>query len=87
MESVIETYITKLDRIYEDVQEELLTALDNHPPFNSAHEGFAVLMEEFEELKVEVFMKEKFRDNEAMRNEAVQVAAMAMRFIIEVCDA
>lgn len=54
---------------------------------HSAHEGFAVLLEEVEELKAEVFKggKQK-RDIKAMRAEAVQVAAMALRFIEDVCD-
>lgn len=55
------------------------------PPFNSAHEGFAVLLEEVDELKAHVWMKQSRRDLEAMRAEAIQVAAMALRFAAEVC--
>lgn len=56
------------------------------PKFNSAHEGFAILLEEVEELKAHVWMNQSKRDIEAMRKEAVQVAAMALRFIVDVCD-
>lgn len=49
--------------------------------FHSAHEGFAILLEEVDELKAHVWMKQSKRDLSAMRNEAVQVAAMAVKFV------
>lgn len=55
------------------------------PPYNSAHEGFAVILEEVDELKAHVWMNQKRRDLAAMRKEAVQIAACALRFAIEVC--
>ena len=56
------------------------------PPFNSAHEGFAILLEEIDELKGHVWRNQKSRDIAAMRQEAIQVAAMALRFIADVCN-
>lgn len=57
--------------------------------FNSVHEGYAVLLEEVEELKQEAFWGEKGGDKEVwkekLKAEAVQVAAMAVRFIQELC--
>jgi hypothetical protein len=55
------------------------------PAMNSAHEGYAVLAEEVDELWDHVKVKQGSRNIEKMTYEAVQVAAMALRFIIDVC--
>jgi hypothetical protein len=65
---------------------EALLASEKWPPFNSAHEGYAVLLEEVDELKAHVWTNQKRRDLEAMRKEAIQVAAMAIRFIKDICN-
>lgn len=65
---------------------EVTSAQMNWPKFNSAHEGFAVLKEEVDELWDHVKTNQKRRDIEAMRKEGVQVAAMAMRFVLEICN-
>ena len=54
--------------------------------FNSAHEGYAVILEELDELKAEVWKKACYRNIEAMKREAIQVAAMAIRFVTDVCN-
>lgn len=64
---------------------EVMQAMDNWPKFNSAHEGFAVLKEEVDELWDQVKLNQKKRDHLEMRKEAIQVAAMAMRFVLEIC--
>lgn len=70
-----------------EIQAELERAQALFPnPQHSAREGFAVLLEEVDELKAHVWANQSQRDLAAMRKEAVQVAAMAARFIIEVCD-
>lgn len=72
------------------------------PPMNSAHEAFGVLAEEVDELAeaaglepviivmsklwTQVKVNQKRRDIPAMRAEAIQVAAMALRFVFDVCD-
>lgn len=69
-----------------DVVRELRRAREKFPrPQSSAHEGFAVLKEEVDELWDEVKGNAPDR-KQRMRAEAVQVAAMAIRFIEDVCD-
>ena len=51
------------------------------PGFNSAHEGYAILAEEVDELWAHVKTNQKKRDLDAMRAEAIQVAAMAVKFV------
>lgn len=54
-------------------------------PTNSvSHEAYGVLLEEVDELWDEV--KKRVIDRKAMRKEAIQVAAMAIRFVMNVCD-
>ncbi|WP_169980477.1 hypothetical protein [Tautonia rosea] len=75
----------KVNEILEDVHEEVIRATTNWPQFNSAHEGYAVMLEEVDELKAHVWMNQKRRNLEAMKKEAIQIAAMAVRFAVEVC--
>lgn len=65
---------------------EARAASNNWPPFNSAHEGLAVLEEEVKELRDWVYTNQKKRDIQAMKKEALQVAAMALRFATDVCN-
>lgn len=78
----------ELERSREEIlaAKEMEKAQANWPAFNSAHEGFAVLKEEVDELWEHVKTNQKKRDIEAMYKEAIRVAAMAMRFAQEVCN-
>ena len=69
-----------------DVEAESESATRKNGPFRSAHEGFAVILEELDELKAEVWKKEGERNTEQMRREAIQVAAMAIRFILDLIE-
>lgn len=64
-----------------EVEAECREAARRYSPFKSPHEGYAVLLEEVDELWDEVRMKGHDRD--AMRKEAMQVAAMALRFMVD----
>lgn len=71
-------------KFHDDVSTELRSARAKFPAaFHSPHEGFAVLLEEVEELKAVVFGRRQ--DRAEMRRELVQVAAMALRFAEDVC--
>jgi NTP pyrophosphatase (non-canonical NTP hydrolase) len=76
----------ELVRAANDAMVEVSTASEKWPPFNSAHEGFAVLAEEVGELWAHVRTRQSKRDLPAMRKEAIQVAAMALRFAADVCS-
>ncbi len=65
------------------VAAELTRARSKHGPMRGAHEGYAVLLEEVDELWDEV--KRQGADKDAMRKEALQVAAMGVRFAVDVC--
>ncbi len=51
------------------------------PGFNSAHDGYAILAEEVDELWDHVKINQKRRDIGKMREEAIQIAAMDIKFI------
>lgn len=79
-------------RLGKEAAEELLRAQAKFPPAGSAHGAHSVLREEFEELWDLVKLNPKkagLSDDEyraKMRAEAIQVAAMALRFVQDECD-
>lgn len=73
-------------RAIADVLIELKRARKENAPFQTAHHGWAVIWEEFDELWDEVKLKRSVRSKRAMRKEAIQVAAMAVRFVEDICD-
>ena len=101
-ESLFRALYDNLHAIAGEAVEEAFKAAKKWPPMNSAHEGFAVLSEEVEELSESAGMKDiivplnklwknvrvnqKKRDPVAMRAEAIQVAAMAIRFANDIID-
>jgi len=79
-----ETYPTgKVMVIIDAIGVELQTASEKFKPFNNAHEGYAVIQEELDELWDAV----KRNDLNAARNEAIQVGAMAARFLYDLPSA
>lgn len=71
---------TQVELAVRDVLDELVRATSIHGSFNSAHEGYAVLLEEVDELWHEV----KHGTKPRMREEAIQVGAMALRFLADI---
>ena len=70
--------------VYAEIAAELVRAREKHPgKQNSPHEGWAVLQEEADELWDEVKGNGSRRH---MREEAIQIAAMAVRFIEDLCE-
>ena len=70
--------MTKGD-ILNDIIDEVKSAKEQFPDFHSKHEGYAVLLEEVDELWDDI----KSNNEEGMYGEAIQVAAMAVRFILD----
>ena len=52
-------------------------------PFHTNHEGYAVLLEEMDELWDAIKEVKPSGMTDQIRDEAVQVAAMALRFLVE----
>ena len=71
------------DQLLLDISTELDEATATNAPFHSAHEGYAVILEEVDELWDEIKKKPANRNTIEMRKEAIQVAAMAIRFIMD----
>ena len=69
--------------IWSEISDELNEAMETFAPMHSPHEGWAVIQEEVDELWAEVKANVGRRD--AARHEAIQVAAMAIRYVLEVC--
>jgi len=89
----------KLNPVLGEVGQELAKARMTHSPMNSHHEGYAVILEELDELweecKSNTHSPDRNTDADSynraqkrlrMRKEALQIAAMAVRFIEDVCD-
>lgn len=62
------------------VLKELRRANKIHGNFRSIHEGYAVMLEEMDELWDEI--KKRYPDSRNLRCEATQLAAMAMKLIL-----
>jgi hypothetical protein len=74
------------DELLEIIEEEVIRAKGLYPTFNSTHEGYAVIFEEIDELW-DLVRKNKGIDGDLrMKNECIQIAAMAIRFIEDLCS-
>jgi glutamyl-tRNA reductase len=73
-----------LTSVLDEIGDELREAMNKHAPLNSAHEAYAVILEELDEFWDEVKKKREQRSKYAMRRELIQVAAMCVRTILDV---
>lgn len=73
------TSYERIDAALAQVRREVLSAQKKFGPMASPHEGYAVIQEEVDELWHEV----KHGSRTSAHPEAVQVAAMAVRFLVD----
>ena len=72
----------KREEVMQMIKTELMITDSQKPKFHSNHEGYGVIKEEFDELWDEIKGSKTFdKANRLMVDEAVQVAAMAIKFI------
>ena len=70
----------------EEVREELVLAYEKFPRFRSAHEGVAIVDEEMREFRDAAYWPHQHAPG-AEETEARQLAAMAVRYLIDICFA
>ena len=75
--------LNKLENVLNMVATEYVESTLKFPKFASPHEGLAIIQEEFEEFKESVFWPHKDHTGEA-QEEARQLAAMAIRYLMDV---
>lgn len=73
----------RIDKALGLLREELLRAMTKHAPMHSAHEGHSVIREELDELWDHV--KVDTGHTAEARKEAMQVAAMGLRYALDIC--
>ena len=70
--------------IQEEIYNEFVKASSKFPSFKSEHEGYAILLEEVDELWDAVKLNQRNPNRYNLcRKECIQVAAMALRFIYD----
>lgn len=83
------SFANDTDKVMTEVWEELLRASKTYKPFNTVHEGYAIIKEELDELWDEIKITHYNRrdgndeSNREIRKEAIQVAAMAIRLVVD----
>lgn len=77
-----ESYIlhTKLMELHNKVYEEYVSARKKFGPFDNAHEGYAVILEELDEIWDHIRCNSSYSE---MEIEVVQLATMVFAFWIE----
>ena len=68
------------------IEDEFLRASDLYPDLHSNHEAYAVIKEELDELWDEIKKQKGIRGNKQIRNELIQIGAMVVRYLDNLCD-
>lgn len=74
----------KLEQIFDKIYQEYIRAHNKFAAIHSPHEGYAVILEELDELWDEI--KPNNGRKPAAMKEALQVATMAIRYIMDLED-
>jgi hypothetical protein len=77
--------MNNIDRTLNQVKSEYISASEKYPEFHSTHEGYAVIAEEIDELWDLVRANKGINGNDEFKKECIQIAAMAIRFINDLC--
>ena len=75
-----------------DVNEAFIEIIDEYKRsktlycgFHSNHEGYAVILEEIDELWDEIKNCKETKGNDLIRAELIQIGAMVLRYLNELC--
>ena len=78
------SYLERFEKAISMVEREYFRATKNFGKFHNAHEGYAVLLEEVDELWENVKLNQNtLKRTELILKEAVQVGTMAIRIIVD----
>ena len=76
-----------IDDVLSELKKELERAVSKFGKFNNAHEGYAVLLEEVDELWDNIKLNQNTPNRlDMIRFEAIHVGTMAIRLIIDCCE-
>ena len=81
MAQIHDVDLAPIQSVTNEVIASLIKAKSKHAAMRGPHEGYAVLLEEVDELWSDV----KRDDLTAARKEALHVTAMGLRFLLDVC--
>lgn len=72
-----------VDEVFDLVKSDYEDATKQFGSFVSAYDGLVILWKEFELLRDEMLFRENEEKIWAMQREAMQIAAMAIRFVVD----
>ena len=83
---LVSTGTSELNDVLNELAAQLKKNAEKFPPFHNAHDGYAHLLEEVDELKAHVWTNEKHRNLRDMRKEAIDVASVALQIAMHICN-